>query len=272
VFGGLAGLLVTRLHDLGLLASVLDMGHGNAAELLRRVQYSEARFVILHAGAHFPFAALEPNALAQRHVVAVIAWESDTLLDRVHRVLVDHAAASRVVEDHLWAAGHRHVLLAGPDDMIARARLWNGRGNCPGSLNVQGTGFEARWIRRGGRAASLVSHHEGVAVPACDGRRLLALLDGPCAPTAIVGLRDVDAWDVRETLRRVRPDALQRLAFVGSGDTPWSRTSHPPFTTLNWQLDEIADLACGVIRDIEAGMPFPKPLVRGLAPRLVVRP
>ena len=87
----------------------------------------------------------------------------------------------------------------------------------------------------------------------------------------MVGLRDVDAWDVRESLRRFCPESLQRLTFVGNADTPWSRVSYPPFTTLNWNLEEIADLTCGIIRDIEAGKSFARPVVRLIPPRLVVR-
>jgi len=108
---------------------------------------------------------------------------------------------------------------------------------------------------------SLVCHHGRTDGPACDEDRLCA---------AVVGLRDVDTWDVRETLRRLRPEALDRLTFVGDGDTPWSQTSHPPFTTLNWNLDQIADLTCGIIRDIEAGKVFKKPVLRLIPPRLMV--
>lgn len=272
VFSDLAALLHERLHDLGLFASVLDVAHGDAHDLLRRAQYSEARFIILHAGRYFPFAALDPKALAHKHLIAVITWESPLFLDRVHRVLVDHVAGSAAMIRHLWSGDHRHVLLAGPDDMLACSGSWDGRGPCPITLNVPGAGFAGRWRRRGGRVTTLVCTHDRAdGRPACDAERLLAVMNGRQAPSAVVGFRDVDAWDVREILRRRQPETLDRLSFVGYGDTPWSQTSHPPFTTQNWNLTEVADVTQEIIRDIEAGKVFKKPITRLIAPLLVIR-
>jgi DNA-binding LacI/PurR family transcriptional regulator len=107
--------------------------------------------------------------------------------------------------------------------------------------------------------------------PAFDETELVGILAGRDAPTAVVGLRDVDAWCVREDLRENWPEALERLTFVGDGDTPWSQTSHPPFTTLNWNLDRIADLAAGIIRAVQAGKTFKKPVAHLIPPRLVAR-
>lgn len=271
VFGDLAHLLHDRLHTIGMFASTLDMGHDNGADLLRRAQYSASRFLLIHAGGHFPFDALDASALQRKHVIAVVAWESETLLDQVHRILVDPVAASRLVAEHLWAAGHRHVLLTGPDNMIARASVWDGRGECPPQLNVQGATFAGLWARRGGRVTPFpCAHIFGKGSP-CDEDHLLAIMASRNAPRAVVGMRDVDAWDVREALRRIDPESLKRMTFIGDGDTPWSQTSYPPFTTLNWKLDEVADLATGIIRDIEAGKVFNAPVVRMVTPRLVVR-
>lgn len=272
VYGELTALLVNRLHDLGLFASTLDTAHEDVATLLRRASFSGARFLLTHAGQHFPFDALQPRSLDRKHLIAIIAWESDLFLDRVHRILVDHAAASRLLAEHLWEAGHRRVLLAGPDSMLRLANRWDGQGVCPTKYNLQGIAFAALWGRLGGRIATLEVQHEAPSVMAPAAvQRLCAPVDDPDSPTVVVGMRDVDAWDVRETLRSLRPETLDRLTFVGNGDTPWSQTSHPPFTTLNWNLDQIADLACGIIRDVEEGKPFDEPVVRLIPPRLVVR-
>ncbi|MDD5708626.1 MAG: GntR family transcriptional regulator, partial [Kiritimatiellae bacterium] len=271
VFGELTHLLHDRLHNLGMFASTLDMGHGGAADLLRRAQYSASRFLLVHAGGHFPFESLDASALRRKHVIAVGAWESGALLDQVHRILVDHADSSRLVVEHLWTKGHRHVLLVGPHHMLTRTNVWNGCGECPPKLNVQGTTFAGLWTRRGGRITPFPCAHEIDKGPPCDEEHLVAIMAGRGAATAVVGMRDVDAWDVRETLRRGYPEALKPTAFIGDGDTPWSQTSYPPFTTLNWKLDEIADLATGIIRDIKAGKTFNTPVVRMVTPRLVVR-
>jgi DNA-binding LacI/PurR family transcriptional regulator len=272
VFGELACLLHNGLHDLGLFASVLDTSHGDGVQILRQAQYSEARILICHGGPHFRYHALEQDRVSRKCLIAVLDWESDWFLDQVHRIVLDHPAGSQRVAEHLWAAGHRHVLLAAPDDMLARAAKWDGKGECPPEKNVQGAGFAVDWERRGGRVTPLEDYLFSQLIWSPSHLdRLCALLDAGDPPTALFGLRDVDVWEIREELRRVRPDILKRLAFVGQGDTPWSQASHPPFTTLNWRLDEIAPLACGIVRDLEAGKTFRKPVVRLIPPRLEVR-
>lgn len=270
VFGDLTRFLCDRLNGLGLFASVLNTGRDDGIELLRRSLHSDARFMIVAAGRGFPFDLMRTKAADRKHIIATVAWESDQLLERVHRILVDHAAASRLVSKHLHTTGHRHVLLAGPDDMIARAEMWDGRGDCPPCINVQGSGFAGMWLRQGGRLTRFHCLHAEKG-PACDPDQLCAIMEGLHAPDAVVGMRDVDAWDVRETLRNVCPEALGRCTFVGDADTPWSKTSHPPFTSLSWNLEQIADLTMDVIRDIETGKMFDTPFVRLLCPRLVVR-
>ncbi len=271
VYSDLTSLLHDRLHSLGLFASVLDMGHGDAVELLRQAQYSEARFLIVHGGPHFRYDALEPKALARKQVIAVLAWESDRFLDQVHRIVIDQVAGSRLVADYLLDTGHRHVLLAGTDNMLARATAWDGQGQCPPQHNVQGAEFISEWNARGGRVTPFECIHERSQRPPFDAKQLLAILDADDPPTAIFGLRDVDAWDIREGLRRLRPSAIDRLTLVGDGDTPWSQASHPPFMSLSWNLQEVTDLVCGIIDEVEKGKSFATPVVHHIAPRLMVR-
>ncbi len=272
VFGELTGLLHDRLHSLGLFAAVLNTSHGDGVQLLRQAQYSEARFLIFHGGPHFRYDALEPKALARKQVIAVLAWECNRFLEKVHRIVIDQAAGSRLVADYLWEAGHRHVLLAGPDDMLARATAWDGQGQCPAQHNVQGAGFIPEWNARGGRGTPFVRYHDRSRQPSFDAQQLLAILDADDPPTAVFGLRDVDAWDIREGLRLLRPPAVDRLTLVGDGDTPWSQASHPPFSSLSWNLEEVVDLVCGIIRQVEEGRVVDQPLVRQITPRLLIRP
>ncbi len=272
VYSDLTGLLHDRLHNLGLFASVLDMGHGDAAELLRQAQYSDARFLIVHGGPHFPYASLEPKSMARKQVIAVLAWECSRFLDQVHRIVIDQLAGARVVAEHLWDSGHRHVLLAGTDNMLARATAWDGQGQCPPQCNVQGAGFISEWNARGGRVTPFECIHERLPQSPFDAERLLAILDADNPPTAVFGLRDVDAWDIREGLRLLRPPAVDRLTLVGDGDTPWSQASHPPFSSLSWNLEEVVDLACGIIRQVEEGRVVDQPMVRQIIPRLLIRP
>jgi len=272
IYGELAGMLYGRLQKLGLFGAVLDLGFSYPVELLRQAQYSEARFLIFHGGPHFRYSALEPKVLARKQVIAVLAWESDRLLDKVHRIVIDQTAGSRLVADHLWDSGHRHVLLAGTDNMLARATAWDGQGQCPPQCNVQGAGFISAWNARSGRVTPFECIHERSQQSPFDAERLLAILDADDPPTAVFGLRDVDAWDIREGLRLLRPSAVDRLTLVGDGDTPWSQASHPPFSSLSWNLEEVVDLACGIIRQVEEGRVVDQPMVRQIIPRLMIRP
>jgi len=271
IFSDLATMLHQRLHDCNLLASILDTRHAHAADLLRRAQYSEWRFLLCHASHHFPFDVLDANVFIRRHLIAVVSWESTLLLDRVHRILVDHAGGSRLLVDHLWECGHRRLLLAGPSAMFARADQWDGRGRCPLENNVQLAGFARMWRWRGGSFARLECYTLRPRTPPCFEEHDLGVLSGPDAPTAVVGIRDVDAWSAQETIRGWRPSLLRRLVFLGNGDTPWSQTSHPPFTTLDWNLAILVDHVTTIIGNIVTGKRYSRPTLRLVTPRLVVR-
>jgi DNA-binding LacI/PurR family transcriptional regulator len=267
VYADLTRLLLDHLHELGFFAAAVNSAHPQAVDLIRRAQFSDARFVLVNAGSAFPFDAFDNTALARKPTIAVMAWESDRFLDRVHRVLTDHAAGARLLADHLWQAGHRCVLLAGAASMMAAADRWNGQGKCPARLNVQGAGFTGMWARRGGRLMRVTCNHEDTRLDA----NALPQLTGPDTPTAVVGIRDVDAWDVQQSLRRDWPEALKPIAIFGNGDTPWSQMAQPPFSSLNWNIDETAEAVCGIIRDIEAGKLTRRPVVRMISPSLVLR-
>ncbi|MDA0841351.1 MAG: GntR family transcriptional regulator [Planctomycetota bacterium] len=269
LYGDMTRLLLDQLHDVGLFASVLDTSHSDAGDLLARALYSDARFLITHAGGGFPFSALESGIPDGKHLLAVISWESSTHRDCVHRILVNHVAGSRLIAEHLWSAGHRHALVAGPENMIKSSGAWEGKGACPPELHVQGAGFAPEWLQRGGKLTNLPTRHE--AATCCDEEHLLAILNKSDPPTAIFGLRDVDAWDVKTLLHTLQPDALDHLTFIGNGDTPWSQAAHPPFSTLNWNLEKVAAHASRLIRRIMDGKAPKSPVFEKVAPTLVLR-
>ncbi|MEI6971881.1 MAG: GntR family transcriptional regulator [bacterium] len=270
IFSDLTELLHGRLGALGLLPATLDLRDREEC-LLRRALHSEVRFIIVTGGALFPFSAFDEKTLATKHVIAVLAWESDNLLDRVHRIIVDHSAGMRLLAKHLWDAGHRRVLLAGPPNMLTHAAKWGARGECPARLNVPGTGFALSWDRLGGQTIPFLCHHEHPGRPACDAGELHGIMTSRDAPTAVVGLRDVDAWDIQTGVSQFPSQACKTISFFGSGDTPWSRMEGRSFSSLDWNLREIADLATGVIGDIQAGKMVASPVVKMISPRLVLR-
>lgn len=262
-------LLHARLHDLGMFVSTFDTAHGSAADLLCRALHSESRFILLDGGRGCPVEALDTRAARSKCLIALLSWETARWRDRVHRILVDHAAGSALLVEHLRAGGHRQVLWTGPSDMLENAARWDGRGVCPSLNRTAGAGFVSLWKRAGGTLTAFECCHD--RKQPCDEARLFNILSGTRAPDAVAGLRDTDVWALRETLRRIRPAALEKLTFIGQGNTPWSRAGNPPFTTLDWDLETIADAACAIIRDVTAGKTFRKPVVRLIPPRLVVR-
>lgn len=53
-------------------------------------------------------------------------------------------------------------------------------------------------------------------------------------------------------------------------DTPWSRGAHPPFTTVNLNLDRIVEEACDMLEARLCGEEV-DPATRWVEPRLILR-
>lgn len=240
LFGDLTSILMGRLLGDGFLPGLVDTGALDAGtSLLQRALASDARFFVVHGHRYFKFDTLIRASLPERHTMAVLDWETDLPVPNLHAVLSDYVAGGRLVAEHLLAHGHRRVLMAGPGSVLRH----DGGGNPLRRRHAEG--FVDVWREAGGTYVQIDTFplpEEGVML---NEDCLMALMSGPDAPTAVFGLRDVDAWCVQDVMLRRAPATAAAVAVCGFGDTPWSRAGHPPFTTVAHDLGALAD---GIMR------------------------
>ena len=263
LFGDLAHLLLDHLHHRSIYPVAVEGGHENATPIIRAAAEA-ANLLIVHGNMHFRFSALEGISLKNKHIIGLLDWESSSLLDQVHRVLVDHAAGGRLLAEHLLAAGHRRVLVLGTATMVNETE---GR-----PCNVAGVGFEALWREHGGTIRVLASHgREGLPDPVIDPASFLAIMRGPDAPTAIVGLRDFEAWQAQDILVKVAPELYAAVTITGYGNTPWSQAARPPLSTVDWNIRAVAEATCRRIDAIFDGNELGAPGVEMIPPIFINR-
>ncbi|MDD4061350.1 MAG: substrate-binding domain-containing protein, partial [Kiritimatiellae bacterium] len=102
-----------------------------------------------------------------------------------------------------------------------------------------------------------------------DEQGVVAAFRGTKAPTAIFGLRDLETWHTQTVLLRHAPKLADSIGLVGYGNTPWSQAGHPPFSTVDLDLPDIADQTLRMIEALleNQSPPDPPPLL----PHLVLR-
>lgn len=264
IFGDFHAMLLEKLHSAGRLSLSVDTTHPDKHELLRRAAASEARVLLVHGNASFPYSLLTERAFIRKTIIGVMNWHSDALVDRIHRVVVDERAAGALAAEYLWARGHRRVLIAGTHNMIESALQDIHYSPHYGRI------FVKAWEARGGTVCSLQSDTLPDGEIAIAAPRLLERLGSPAKPTAVFALRDIEAWTIQNILLCEAPARLRELDLLGYGNTPWSRAGHPPFTTLDWNLEQLAAGALRLIEMVE-GTPALEPVCLEVAPRLVVR-
>jgi len=267
LFGDFGSLLMGRLLNKGFLPGVVDTGFtDNAGVQLHRALASDARFFVAHGVRSFDFNALQRAALPGRHIIGVIDWEAEIQIAGVHQIVTDHAEGGRLVARHLYARGHRHVLLLGTDSMIY---------DIAGTSAIQrrnGWGFVEAWKALGGTWQTLCSDVvPDTAEITLNTDSFLNCFQRGNAPTAIFGLRDVEAWQAQTFLLNHAPALATSVKIVGYGNTPWSQAGHPPFTTVELQLERMAEETARLIEALRAeeSMPSSEPVV--IQPSLVVR-
>ena len=265
VFGDFGSLLMGRLLNQGFFPGIVDIGYSEfGGALLDRALASDARFFVVHGVRSFNFSLLQRTALPGRHFISVIDWETELPIPGVHKILTDYAEGGRVVARHLYANGHRNVLLLGTDSMID---------DISGASEIQrrsGWGFVETWRELGGSWKTLcndVVDGEILLNP----ERFFNIFEGDHVPTAIFGLFDVAAWKAQELLLNHKPDLAASVEIIGYGNTPWSQAGHPPFSTIDLDLERMADETTRVIEALRAEtLSEPAgPII--LPPRLIIR-
>lgn len=268
VFGDLASMLCKGLHSHGMLPMTADMATTDVAEkrqVIRRAVSGQAPIFIAHVNTHFPADELLAPPFQSKTIVGIVDWHTDLLTDRAHRVIVDHAEGGRIVARHLIERGHRHVLVTGSENMIddiTRRTTLSG---------LQGREFARLLQDSGGRITTLVANVDLAAEPSVDADALLSMMNSHNPPTAIFGMLDAAAWACRRVLAERAPTGVESVEIVGYGNTPWSRTTHPAFTSMDWNIDVIARETLDIVSHVRRGEVLAPRYVE-IVPRMVARP
>ncbi|NJR12915.1 substrate-binding domain-containing protein [bacterium] len=205
--------------------------------ILSHTQQDDERFAYLQTN-HIPFAAF---------------GRSNSPLDtRAHWVDVDGEAGMMTAVQHLVACGYRRVGFIGwPQGSVSGDGRYSGYVK---ALQAAGLPLNFNWIRR--TQNDIMSGYEA-------GQDLLTLAD---APNAIAAVSDIVAVGI---LRGIIEHG-QRVAVTGFDDTPIAEFSHPPLTSLQQPVDDVARLLMHMlIAQFEKQSVMT--LHHMLKPRLVVR-
>jgi DNA-binding LacI/PurR family transcriptional regulator len=267
VWGELDMLMVTALQRRGLNPLILDLEEISAERRLASVARSDVRAFVARAQGAGPARPMRSIAEQGKIILGLVEWEADTW-PGLYRVLADHEAGARRVAEHLWAAGHRHVLVTAPRP--AHLAPVSDRADNPQSVEPQGRAFVRAWREWGGRHTYVCPEAWEETLPRFDRRAVLEVFDAGDAPTAIFGTMDVLTAALGRLLRRHRPNVEARLERMGYYDTPWSQAADPPFSSVNLDLAELArqagDVLTQALRDRESA-----PELRLVTPKLVLR-
>jgi DNA-binding LacI/PurR family transcriptional regulator len=276
VWGQLSHLMANRLHQDQVMPLLVNPKNENAPDILRGLARSDARAFVVLGNPGFPLHMFESAPFQNKIILGLIEWIGDAFPGLL-RVLADHRCGGRMVARHLYRVGHRNVLMiAAPlQSQKMRTVLAGGQGPHGRGIDQNGHGvaFLRDWRELGGNweiiSSSVKNAAEGDLV-ALDENDLLSRLTGDDPPTAIFGWRDVEAAAAQKALRENRPDLMDKVEITGYFDTPWSRGAHPPFTTVNLNLETIVEEACGVLETRLRGEAADA-ITRWVKPRLVLR-
>src|SRR5690606_14810025 len=130
--------------------------------------------------------------------------------------------------------------------------------------------FLDTWAELSGRARLMAVQPGDQGMPHIDEAELLEVMTGRGAPTAVFGLRDIDAWLVQRALLERAPERVRSVEVVGFGNTPWSQAAWPAFSTVDWNLAAVARATCELIASVCQGS-APEPTCRWVQPVLVER-
>mgnify|MGYP006294327599 FL=1 len=270
IYGELALLLAGELHQQGVLPTSVDScRRESAGQMLLKLGRAGVRQVILHKNNYFDTDFLTAPAFVRTTFIGAVHWAGHPLAGMA-AVLSDPVAGAQQVVDHFWELGHRKVLLlttetqhvADPIPLRTDKLWWY-------TQMRHGYEFGRLWNERGGEWEHLCSTIDNSEV-SLDQDALLQVFDQAEPPTAVFGLRDIEALRCQQILRAERPAVLARLPLVGYYNTPWSQAGMPPITSVDIRLAEITKQIGRLSRGLRQGDPPPTDPVL-IEPELLVR-
>mgnify|MGYP006280911981 CR=1 FL=1 len=270
VWGDLLSMLTGRLQGASTSVSIVDSRHENYESALINLARSGVRQVVVRGNRHFRFGVFTQPLFQDATVLGLVHWFGPELPGLV-RILSDEGAGGRMLARHVRERGHQNIVVCAFDtrDFLGPAE---GYENEPAPLHGRhGRVFLREWVKLGGDWTAVRSIvHQDSSVEVDPDAILAPFQDATTSPTAIVGLRDVDALRARQALARRAPDLAEEVEVFGYFNTPWSRASDPPFTSVDLNLEEIADRAAVVLRESLGGREVSRPL-QLVEPQLLVR-
>ena len=263
VWGDLDLMLANRLHRDGLVPLTVDVktqeGHRQLVSLAR----SEAQAIVIRGRGGLPADMFRSPPLSNKIVVGVVEWFGPRDVDCL-RVLSDFEAGGRMVAEHFARQGHERVLLAAPQSyqihgekgsharrhIHAFRRWWEASGRSWRPITVEG------WEDR---------------EPIMDAERALSAVDPDrFGATAIYAYMDVLAWKLQRILRSADPALMEAVEIMGYFNTPWSEAAHPPLSSVDLNLERIADETVSMLEKAIDGE-TPEQTCISIPPRLVLR-
>ncbi len=148
---------------------------------------------------------------------------------------VDGASGTRQAVDYLVSLGHQRIAFTGWDEgsLAGTHRL---AGYTEG-LAAAGLRLLPEWVFHG-------YHNEMSGSAAL--KQYLSLPEDE-RPTAVVAVSDLVAIGVKNTAEQLGLEVGRDLSLIGFDDSPFSQYLHPPLTTVNQQVKQIAKLIVGIL-------------------------
>jgi DNA-binding LacI/PurR family transcriptional regulator len=188
-----------------------------------------------------------PSVVIGEAPVGVRAW----------RVVVDNEAGGRLVGEHLWSLGHRHVGIVMPSTGLAGAKRL--------------AGLRSVWREQGIRAPlAALKCRDGTPTD----RRLVQFLRAEKARggalTALFCWADISALEVLRILWKAGVRTPEQMSVVGFNDSHYAASLAPPLTTVRQDYRQMGALATDLVLE-RMRDPDSQPKVVTVSPELVVR-
>jgi len=249
VWGELTSILLQRLHESNRFASLLHLHHEQAGGIMARLSHSDASCFVVHGQVHFPFPALLQAGLRRKPIIGVVDWQPQQAgIPLTGCVLSDHRHGARQIVRHLMELGHRKALIVGTNVQI----YFMNEPTHPAESHFS-SALRLEWAQAGGSYATVSSAPGAESSKQIEEADFLQHFEQADPPSAVIGLRDTEAFLAQQILNRHRPDLAKSIAITGYCDTLWGTMGQPPITSVNMDIETIAHCTMDMLTTVLAG-------------------
>lgn len=233
-FSGLARAIELELREEGMTVQLCDSAEEAETEtrlLEQMVQRRLDGLVIAPVGRPSP--ALH-EAIRQASMPIVVL---DRVLPdlKVPSISLDNVEAGRMAARHLMETGHRNIgCLRGDHESFTDRERFRG---VQEALEAAGLSLPPAWVQ--GRGYTREAGREGAT----------QLLKSTPRPEAVIALNGQGILGILEVAMELGLEIPKHLSVVAFDEQPWSAFVHPPLTTLQQPVVEMARLAARALID-----------------------